>query len=87
MMPYLKSYVKVFFNKKTTELFINAISDLKKKGAECVILGCTEIPLIINSNNSPLPILDSTRLLSKYAVKLAISTIQMPKNGWIKELN
>lgn len=72
------------FNRKTTELFIEAISDLKKKGAECVILGCTEIPLIINSDNSPLPILDSTRLLSKYAVKIAISNVEIPDNGWIK---
>lgn len=74
------------FKEKTTELFIESIDELKKKGAECVILGCTEIPLIINSNNSPLPILDSTRLLSKYAVKLAITDTKIPRNGWIKEL-
>ncbi|MEM8848347.1 MAG: amino acid racemase [Bacteroidota bacterium] len=72
------------FNTKTTELFIESINELKKKGAECVILGCTEIPLIVNSSNSPLPILDSTRLLSKYAVELAVKDIEMPKNGWIK---
>ena len=72
------------FNRKTTALFVDAIADLKRKGAECVILGCTEIPLIINPDNSPLPILDSTRLLSKYAVKLALSQIELPHNGWIK---
>lgn len=75
------------FTAKTSELFIESIDNLKKEGAECVILGCTEIPLIINSNNSPLPILDSTRLLSKYAVKLAIMDVDMTEKGWIKELD
>ncbi|PQJ79861.1 aspartate/glutamate racemase family protein [Polaribacter porphyrae] len=73
------------FNTKTTELFIEAINDLKKRGAECVILGCTEIPLIINTNNSPLLILDSTRLHAKYAVRLALSEVPIPKKGWVRE--
>lgn len=72
------------FDKKTTDLFIESIEDLKERGAECVILGCTEIPLIVNSTNSPLPILDSTRLLSKYAAKLAVTDIEIPDTGWIK---
>lgn len=71
--------------KKTTNLFLKAIEDLKTKGAECVILGCTEIPLLINSDNSTLPILDSTRLLAKYAVKLTISEVEIPNSGWIKQ--
>lgn len=75
------------FNINTTEYFIESINELKKEGAECVILGCTEIPLIINSNNSPLPILDSTRLLSRYAIKVAVTNIEVPSRGWIKELN
>ena len=74
-------------NKKTIDLFLNAIEDLKKEGAECVILGCTEIPLIINADNSPLPILDSTRLLAQYAVKLAVSEVKTPNKGWIKNFN
>ncbi|MDT7833094.1 amino acid racemase [Flavobacteriaceae bacterium S356] len=71
-------------HKKTTELFIEAIDDLKKEGAECVILGCTEIPLIIHAENSSLPILDSTRLLAKHAVELAVSEVKVPSSGWIK---
>jgi aspartate racemase len=71
------------FKQETVELFQNAIIELKAKGAECVILGCTEIPLIINATNSSLPILDSTRLLAKYAVKLAIENRSFPHNGWI----
>ena len=75
------------FRQETVDLFVRSIESLKIAGAECVILGCTEIPLIINSENSPLPILDSTRLLSKYAVKLALSNVQIPKSGWVKEWN
>ena len=72
------------FNAETTQLFVNAIEDLKARGAECVILGCTEIPLIITEANSPLPVLDSTRLLAKYAVNEAISDrpIEM-HSGWV----
>ena len=72
------------FNAETTQLFVNAIEDLKARGAECVILGCTEIPLIVTEANSPLPVLDSTRLLAKYAVDEA--TRERPielKAGWL----
>ena len=72
------------FNAETTQLFVNAIEDLKARGAECVILGCTEIPLIVTESNSPLPVLDSTRLLAKYAVKEAISDRPIAiKTGWL----
>jgi aspartate racemase len=72
------------FNEQTTEMFIQAIDDLKSRGAECVILGCTEIPLIITSANSPLPALDSTRLLAKYAVREALNERPITiKAGWL----
>lgn len=44
------------------------IGRLKDAGCDAVILGCTEIPLIINDGNSPLPTLDSTRLLARAAL-------------------
>ena len=72
------------FNTSTTELFVGAIEDLKSRGAECVILGCTEIPLIITAANSPLPAFDSTRLLAKYAVRVAVSEQPISvKAGWL----
>jgi aspartate racemase len=71
------------FNASTTNHFLKAIEDLKSRGAECVILGCTEIPLIVNPENSTLPTLDSTRLLAKYAVREAISDRPLPKSGWL----
>ena len=42
------------------------------EGCDAVVLGCTEIPLIINDANSPLPTLDSTRLLARAALRHAI---------------
>lgn len=72
------------FNAETTDLFLRAIDDLKSKGAECVILGCTEIPLIVTPANSPLPALDSTRLLAKYAVREALNERPVAiKTGWL----
>ena len=72
------------FNTSTTDLFVGAIGDLKSRGSECVILGCTEIPLIITDANSPLPAFDSTRLLAKYAVREAVSDRPITvKSGWL----
>jgi aspartate racemase len=47
------------------------IQDLKDEGCDSVVLGCTEIPLIINDGNSALPVLDSTRLLARAALRRA----------------
>jgi aspartate racemase len=49
------------------------IAGLKSKGCDAVVLGCTEIPLIIDDGNSPLPTLDSTRLLARAALRRAAS--------------
>jgi aspartate racemase len=43
----------------------------REEGCDAVVLGCTEIPLIINDLNSPLPTLDSTRLLARAALQRA----------------
>ena len=48
------------------------IAGLKASGCDAVVLGCTEIPLIINDGNSPLPSLDSTRLLARAALLRAL---------------
>jgi aspartate racemase len=41
-------------------------------GCDAVVLGCTEIPLLMNDANSPLPTLDSTRLLARAALRQAV---------------
>jgi aspartate racemase len=64
--------------------FLKAIERLKERGAEAVILGCTEIPIVVNDENSALPTLDTTRLLARYAVNLAVSDRAIPSAGsWI----
>lgn len=63
------------FNPESTECFIDVIRGLKAQGCDAVILGCTEIPLIIDDLNSPLPTLDSTRLLARAALQRAINGV------------
>ena len=48
------------------------IERLKRAGCDGVILGCTELPLIIDDTNSALPTLDSTRLLARAALRRAV---------------
>lgn len=51
---------------------LRAIIDrLKSEGCDAVVLGCTEIPLLVSQENSPLPVLDSTRLLARAALRRA----------------
>ena len=72
------------FRAETTALFLQAIDDLRSKGADCVILGCTEIPLIVTSVNSSLPVLDSTRLLARQAVREALKEGRITAtSGWL----
>jgi aspartate racemase len=54
--------------------FQTAIENFKQQGCDAVILGCTEIPLIINDANSALPTLDSTRLLARAALARAVGS-------------
>lgn len=53
--------------------FQQVIERMKTEGCDAVVLGCTEIPLIMNDENSALPTLDSTRLLAKSAVRYALA--------------
>jgi aspartate racemase len=47
------------------------IGQMKDDGCDAVVLGCTEIPLIVDETNSPLPTLDSTRSLARAALRRA----------------
>jgi len=53
--------------------FTEVIRSLADEGCDAVVLGCTEIPLIVTSDTSPLPTLDSTRLLAKAALRKAVN--------------
>jgi aspartate racemase len=59
------------FQGAAVEYFQRVMGRMKNEGCDAVILGCTEIPLIMNDSNSPLPTLDSTRLLARAALRRA----------------
>jgi len=59
------------FRPEAIAYFQQVIERMKDAGCDAVILGCTEIPLIISDENSPLPTLDSTRLLARAALRRA----------------
>jgi len=52
--------------------FQTLLLDMKQQGAEAVILGCTEIGLLINENNSPLPVYDTALLHARAAAEYAL---------------
>ncbi|MBC5784376.1 amino acid racemase [Ramlibacter sp. USB13] len=56
---------------RQVEYLAGVIAGLKAQGCDAVVLGCTELPLILNDGNSPLPTLDSTRLLARAALRRA----------------
>jgi aspartate racemase len=53
------------------EPLLEIIRHLKARGAEAIVLGCTELPMITDGIESPLPLIDPTLLLAKAAVKAA----------------
>jgi len=59
------------FKPEAVAYFQRVIERLKGEGCDAVVLGCTEIPLIMNDTNSSLPTLDSTRLLARAALRRA----------------
>ena len=61
------------FKPEAVTYFQKVIARLKDEGCDAVVLGCTEIPLLMNDGNSPLPTLDSTRLLARAALQHALA--------------
>jgi len=66
------------FRDESRDAYLRIIEKLARQGCDAVALVCTEIPLLISAEVSPLPTLDSTRLLAKAAVEVAIGERQMP---------
>ena len=64
--------VRGIFKAEAIASFQQLIGRLKDEGCDAVVLGCTEIPLIMNDANAPLPTLDSTRLLAQAALRRAV---------------
>lgn len=60
------------FLPRSLAYYVEVIRSLKDEGCDAVVLGCTEIPLLVMPESSPLPTLDSTRLLARAAVRKAM---------------
>ena len=67
-----KELVNGIFTERARLYLNEVIARLKKKGCEAAVLGCTEIPLIVDPADCPLPVLDSTRLLARAAIKYSL---------------
>jgi aspartate racemase len=67
-----KELVNGVFQEKSRLYFNAAIQRLKDLGCDAVVLGCTEIPLLVDATDCPLTTLDSTRLLARAALKEAL---------------
>jgi aspartate racemase len=66
------------FKAEAIAYFQRTIGRMKDEGCDAVVLGCTEIPLIVNDDNAPLPTLDSTRLLARAALRRAVEAVAVP---------
>jgi aspartate racemase len=67
------------FKPEAVAYFQRVIERMKHQGCDAVVLGCTEIPLLMNDSNSPLPTLDSTRLLAWAALRRAVQTVTISR--------
>ena len=60
------------FEPESRRYFSGLIESLGARGCDAVVLGCTEIPLLVSQADSPLPVLDSTRILARAALRKAV---------------
>ncbi len=68
----MEELVNGIFNDESRTYFQQVIGRMSHEGCDAVVLGCTEIPLLIDDVSSPLPTLDSTRILARAALRRAL---------------
>jgi aspartate racemase len=64
--------VNGIFTEESRKEYYKIIQKLAKNNCDAVVLGCTEIPLLVDPDDCPLPTLDSTRLLARAAIKKSL---------------
>jgi len=64
--------LKENFRKETKDKFLNIINELEQRGAQGIVLGCTEIPLIIKQEDTPLPVFNTLELHARAMVEYAL---------------
>jgi aspartate racemase len=67
-----KELVNGVFTENSRLYFNEVIKKMKDRGCDGVVLGCTEIPLLVDPEDCPLPVLDSTRLLARAGLRRAV---------------
>jgi len=67
-----KELVNGVFDEGSRRYLNEVVEKLKRRGCDAVVLGCTELPLIVRADDCPLPTLDSTRLLARAALRKAV---------------
>ena len=73
----MEELVRGVFEPAAIRYLQEVMEKMKRAGCDAVVLGCTEIPLIMNDANSPLPTLDSTRLLARAALRRAVRAVEI----------
>jgi len=63
-----KELTQGLFTKEATSFFMEQIQSLKNRGAEGIILGCTELPILLESSSADIPLLATTQLHAQMAV-------------------
>jgi len=68
------------FTAESREYFNGVMAGMKSRGCDAAVLGCTEIPLLVDPAAAPLPVLDSTRLLARAALREAMGDTASASN-------
>jgi aspartate racemase len=66
------------FRDEARARYVEIIGKLGARGCDAAALVCTEIPLLVRPEDSPIPVLDSTRLLARAAVEVALGERPLP---------
>ena len=69
--PSTAEYYRLL-NKEIKDKFLNIIRILGQKGAQGIVLGCTEIPLLIKQEDTPLPVFNTLSIHVRAAVEFAL---------------
>ena len=64
---------KNIFTAETKQKYLEIIQNLNEKGAEGVIFGCTEIPMLLKPEDCPIPSFDTTLIHARVAVEFALT--------------
>lgn len=69
----MNELLKEIFKPEAKKKFLEIINDLEQKGAEGIVLGCTEIPLLIKQDDTHLPVFNTLKIHAEAAVDFALN--------------